>query len=266
MFIADSKIKELNKSLIAPFNENAVGPTSYDLKTKEFHFLKNGEPENKSNVELMPGESVFVSTEEIITLPNDLSAIVNIRNSKLRQGLSVESPIYYPGHKTRIFFRVTNLSNEKISLEQGESYAAVYFVLIDGTVGQPYTGTFSDEFNFSGMAGYADLYKKSMHQVESKIKDLKELEKGIYGNVMVLMTIFVALFSLININVNLVKDGQTGSELTRILVFNLGTVGSIFALISCVQSMLKEKKVNWILIGLSALCFLVAIGMAKCLI
>lgn len=44
---------------------------------------------------------------------------------------------------------------------------------------------------------------------------------------MVLMTIFVALFSLININVNLVKEGSDGAYLIRLLVFNLGTVGSI---------------------------------------
>ncbi len=112
------------------------------------------------------------------------------------------------------------------------------------------------------MAGYTNQYKKAMHQVQDKLKDLKDLEKGIYGNVMILMTIFVALFSLITINVNLVKEGSDGAYLIRLLVFNLGTVGSIFALIGCVQSMLKSEGINKCLVGLSVLCFLAAIYLA----
>ena len=119
MFIADSKIKELNSSLITPFKEDAIGPVSYDLTARQFHLLKNGEAESKVKIELLPLESVFVSTEETINLPANLSAVVNIRNSKLRQGLNLESPIYYPGHHTRVFFRLTNFSNEKIILSAG---------------------------------------------------------------------------------------------------------------------------------------------------
>ena len=85
MFIADSKIKELNSSLITPFKEDAIGPVSYDLTARQFHLLKNGEAESKVKIELLPLESVFVSTEETINLPANLSAVVNIRNSKLRQ-------------------------------------------------------------------------------------------------------------------------------------------------------------------------------------
>lgn len=262
MFIADSKIKELNSSLITPFKEDAIGPVSYDLTARQFHLLKNGEAESKVKIELLPLESVFVSTEETINLPANLLAVVNIRNSKLRQGLNLESPIYYPGHHTRVFFRLTNFSNEKIILSAGEKYAAAYFSPVDGAVDQPYQGTFQDEFDFTGMAGYTNQYKKAMHQVQDKLKDLKDLEKGIYGNVMVLMTIFVALFSLITINVNLVKEGSDGAYLIRLLVFNLGTVGSIFALIGCVQSMLKSEGINKCLVGLSVLCFLAAIYLA----
>lgn len=40
MFIADSKIKELNSSLITPFKEDAIGPVSYDLTARQFHLLK----------------------------------------------------------------------------------------------------------------------------------------------------------------------------------------------------------------------------------
>lgn len=104
-------------------------------------------------------ESVFVSTEETINLPANLSAVVNIRNSKLRQGLNLESPIYYPGHHTRVFFRLTNFSNKNHFIGRREICSCL-FSPVDGAVDQPYQGTFQDEFDFTGMAGYTNQYKK----------------------------------------------------------------------------------------------------------
>lgn len=262
MFISDEEIKKLNESLITPFSADQLGPISYDLIAKSFNHVINGENKSETTVELKPLESVFISCREIINLPNNLTAIINIRNSRLRQGLSVESPIYFPGHHTRMFFRITNVSSESIQLNSGESYAAIFFEPIQGNVLSPYKNkTFSDEFNFTGMADYTEQYKKSIRKVDNKIKDLKSLEKSIYSNVMILMTIFVALFSIININVNLVREGAT-FNLFRLLVFNLGTVGSITALIACAQSMFKDKSLNYKMLGISGICFAVAIILA----
>ena len=188
-----------------------------------------------------------------------MAGIVNIRNSKLRQGLSVESPIYFPGHRTRVFFRLTNVSNADIDLAAGDSYAAIFFATVDGNVKKLYHGTFADELDFRGMAGYTDQYRQAVHEVEEKTKDLKSLEHGIYSNVIVFMTIFVALFTIININVNLVRDASGTATVYRMLVFNLGTVGSIAALIGFAQSMFQEKRIGWKLLLVSAVCFALAL-------
>lgn len=262
MFISDGEIKKLNESLIVPFSDKMVGAVSYDLTAEHFHRVINGENKTETSIELKPFESAFVSCKEVVQLPSNLTGIVNIRNSRLRQGLSLESPIYYPGHHTRIFFRLTNISSESITLTSGEQYAAIYFVRVDGEVNVPYINkTFSDEFNFKGMGDYTEQYKESMRQVTDKIKDIKSLEKGIYANVMILMTIFVALFSIININVNLVREG-TANNLFRLLVFNLGTVGSITALIACAQSMFKDRAINNKLLCISGICFIVSMLLA----
>lgn len=199
MFLADSEIKRLGASALAPFDPDALGPCSYDLHAKAFCRVTDDAPETVEHVTLKPLESIFVSCREVLTVPVDAACMVNIRNSKLRQGFSAESPVYYPGHKTRVFFRLTNLSNEEIELHAGESYAALFFTKLEGAVEVPYRGTFSDEFDFRGMAGYTDQYRKAMHAVEEKTRDLKSLERGIYANVIVFMTIFVALFTIINI-------------------------------------------------------------------
>ena len=49
------------------------------------------------------------STSELIHLPSTLVARVMLRNSRIRQGLSLDAPLYFPGHSTRVFFRVTNI-------------------------------------------------------------------------------------------------------------------------------------------------------------
>lgn len=61
---------------------------------------------------------------------------------------------------------------------------------------------------------------------------------------------------------NLVRDSSGAAMLYRMLVFNLGTVGSIAALIGFAQSMFRERKPGWFLIGISAICFALALALA----
>ena len=176
--------------------------------------------------------------------------------------MRIDAPIYYPGHKTRVFFRVSNISKDVIQFLKDEQYAAIYFVKVDGAVERPYEGAFSDELNFRGMAEYRGAYEKAMRKIESKKDELKDMEKGIYANVLVLLTIFVALFSLININVGLARESTETGIAFRMLIFNLGTVGSIAMLISFAQTMIKSKDVNKSLLCIGVACFAVALVLA----
>lgn len=259
MFVADSIIKKEGKSLITPFENERVGPISYDLSAKEFHTTKDGEIVTQSEISLLPGESVFVSCEETITLPGDMAAVINARNSRIRQGLRIDAPIYYPGHKTRVFFRVSNVSKECIVFSKKEKYAAIYFVKVDGTVEKPYKGEFENELSFKGMGEYRGEYEQAMRKIKERVEDLKSMEKGIYANVLVLLTIFVALFSLVNINVDLVRNGTGADTMFQMLVFNLAMVGSIGLLISFVQIIIKNRSINAYLLFVGILCFAAAL-------
>lgn len=124
--------------------EENVGPVSYDLVTRSF-YDRTG---LHQSFDLAPGDSVFVACEEVINLPSDLSARVLLRNSRIRQGLSLDAPVYFPGHRTRVFFRVTNVSARSINLNRSKGIAQIVFDRVDGTVMHPYSGAFSDEFDF----------------------------------------------------------------------------------------------------------------------
>lgn len=260
MFLADKEIKKLN-GVIAPFNENLLQSISYDLTTRSFHYVDNDGEHSKKEVELNPLDSVFVSTEEVITLPNDLSAIIVLRNRFIRLGLHLDAPVYLPGHKTRVFYRVTNFSQKKVALDTDHAMASLMFQNISGTVEHSYSGKYSDEMEFKGLGIYKDAYKGMLKEAENKMQKLDNMENNIYGNVMVMMTIFVALFSIINVNVELVKS--VASDITKLLVFNLSTIGSIAALVGFIQLVIA-KKTNQTLFFVAALAIAVAVGIVFC--
>lgn len=155
MYLSDTKIQELiDSEVLLHADASNIGQVTYDLRTDGFYINEN----KQSEVELGPGDSTFVSCVECVALPNDLTASILLRNSRIRQGLSLDAPLYFPGHGTRLFYRVTNVSGNTITLDKSKGIAQVAFQHVDGMVAHPYHGAFSDELNFNGLADYSDVY------------------------------------------------------------------------------------------------------------
>ena len=73
------------------------------------------------------------------------------------------------------------------------------------------------------------------------MEELHAAERRIYTNVLFLLAIFVAIFSIINVNVSLVGNSSVG--LQTLLVFNLCTLGAIGFLITIARTQLCSKLV-----------------------
>ena len=260
MFLADKEIKKLN-GVITPFDDNLLQTISYDLTMRSFHYVDNDGEHSEEYVELNPLESVFVSSNEILDLPDNLAAVVVLRNRFIRLGLHLDAPVYLPGHKTRIFYRITNISQKKIALDTSNALASIMFQKVSGTVEHPYSGKYSDEMNFKGLGVYKDTYKGMVKEADYKLQKINNAENTIYGNVMVMMTIFVALFTIINVNISIAKPNADG--MIKLLVFNLSTIGSIAELIAFIQ-MVVAKKTNYILLIGGVLAIIVAILLVIC--
>lgn len=237
MLLSDAKIRELiNNNVLQNANEHNIGPVSYDLTTKSFH-SKDSE---KSYADLMPGDSIFVSSEEVIDLPSDLAARVSLRNSRIRQGLTLDAPLYFPGHKTRVFFRVTNISSDEIKLNTTKGIAQLSFETISGTVEKPYHGAFSDEFDYSGMGNYTDIYKSEMEEIDRREDSLKKMESRIYERVIALFAIFAAIFTLVNINAGSLIGNASGITIATV---NLSIIGGFSALVGLIAIALKAEGI-----------------------
>lgn len=228
MVLIDREIKKkVNKDgLIDSFDQSCLTNIGYDLRAKYF-VVSN---EKKESVTLQPNESAFVASVEDITMSKDLMGMLTLKNSRIRQGLSLDSPVYQPGHHTKVFFRLTNVSADNIRLDVGEKYATILFEKLSGVPDHPYEGAFSEEFDFKGLGEYRKMYSKQIQEIEKKTEDIKSMEQSIYSNVLVILTVFVALFSFLTANVSLSIGSATVEDYFTCNLLLLGCVSFLVAL------------------------------------
>ena len=249
MYLSDTKIRQLiDDGVLLNADASNIGQVTYDLRTDGFYVNEN----KASGVELNPGDSAFVSCVECIQLPNDLTASILLRNSRIREGLSLDAPLYFPGHGTRLFYRVTIVSGNTISLDRSKGIAQVAFERVDGPVAHPYAGAFSDELNFNGLADYSDVYADELKKVEDKKEEVGNIESRIYGNVLALFAVFAAIFTLVNVNAaGLSADITTA----RFVALDLLIIGGFLIFAHAIKAFLvkdeTEKSRTPLVLGIS---------------
>lgn len=235
--------------------EKNVTNVGYDLRTKQL--CHSGRTVSEEHV-LEPGEGIFVAAEETVQFAKNMLGRVHLKNSRIRQGLSLEAPVYQPGHKTRIFFRLRNVSANKITIKAGESYAMLVFERLECEPEKAYTGTFSDEDIFKGLADYSEMYKSQIEEVGGKLDKLERVEERTYTNVSVLLTIFIGIFTLLNVNITLVQEA---ASIRNFVMFNAGTLGAIGFLVALVNEIMQKNdknQIHWIWV-LPIICVGVAV-------
>lgn len=238
-------------------DKGAIGSVTYDLTTLEFF---RNRTEHKTCYALKPGESVFVSSKETVCLPDDVSMRVVLRNSRIRQGMSLDAPLYQPGHKTRVFFRITNVSSDEIRIDSGDGIASVVFERVEGCT-KAYDGSFSNEFDFRGMGDYERMFEKEMRSLSDKENAVLGIEQRMYGSVVGLMAVFVGIFSIVNVNI---AASFSDASPIMFLVANLATVGSLAGLAGFISLILGSKNgkvIPWVVAAIAfALAIAVAVG------
>lgn len=154
------KMVKENKLITEGFKEENLGPCTYDLTAGAVCFSDGTEKELPWVVR--PKEFIILKMKETIALPNDTIARILERNSLMRFGLQVSGPVYQPGHRTKIFLRVFNMSWSKIRIEEDFGIAQIMFEKLESTPLHPYpvTGTFQDEMNYKGFGRYKDTFKR----------------------------------------------------------------------------------------------------------
>ena len=263
MLLSDGEIRELiEQDVLVNADKNKVGAITCDLRTKRFVFSDGS---SRASCRLQHGDSAFVECVGGVQLPHTIAARVLLKNSRIREGLTLDAPLYFPGHRTIVYYRVTNVSADTIILDSARPIAQIAFERVEKPVDNAYEGTFQDEMEFRGMDRYEDVYREEIKQVESTADEIKSIERRMYSNVMAIMAILAGIFTLVSVNAQAMQ-----TDLKTMLTLNLTTVGSfsvLVALIGVVTGHVKGggKRSICITCVIAALCFGVAIACVKLL-
>lgn len=188
MTLVDCEIKEQHDDLILQgYDEKNVNPTSYDLTIGSI-LSDNGETDS---LVLPPNTTVFIKTKEEIHIPDDLCGHIGEKNSRMREGLWVSGPNYFPGHTTFVFLRVRNVSQKEIMIQAGDSIAQISFEKLGTTPDHPYntipSASFNEENAYRGMGKYTSEY-------EERIKPVLGKKNKPYAMILTLMALCLCIF------------------------------------------------------------------------
>ena len=87
-------------------------------------------------------------------------------------------------------------------IERGQSVLILMVYQLDHHV-EPYSGKYTDQFDFANVHKFESTKLPDVVRLEKAAKKIEDSEQSIYGNVMTIMTIFIAIFSIVNLNMGL---------------------------------------------------------------
>lgn len=263
MILSDESIKRLIKEGVLSFADiEKVGPISCDITIENIYF----EGQRLAQLSLPPTDSAFIETRELLDLGGrNLAAEVRLRNRFLRKGLSLDAPLYFPGHKSRLFFRITNLCSEPVDLRCGDSPAQVVFFEVDKDLVSRYSGRYNGEVNYENNSslmdiGRYDAFEAKSKQIDEKIHKYEEqidsINKSIYGNVLALMGIFVAVASIANTIA--AADPSCIRNTVVLCMVITGSFSILFGFISLLFGKRKNASSGW---SVGMICFAFAVAL-----
>lgn len=241
MLLVDKKIKEYvkdGKLITDGYNEKRVSCISYELTIGELIGANN------ESVDLAPEDMIIVQAAEYLSLPNDITARISEKNSKMRMGLMVDGPQYFPGHNTNVFLRVKNISSNIITIKVGDAIANMIFEKLEEAPEIPYSNqpdaSFQDERKYKGFGRYEEEYRSRLKSFEKVKEDIEGTANKIYGNVLTLMGIIIAIFSVISINYQAFTTAAITGQ--YIIAMNLSLTFCIAVLMGIILLLVNKSK------------------------
>lgn len=260
MILVDKDIRQrASEIFVEGYSETDVTSISYDLHIQGIII----DDSLSDSYILRPGEVVFVKTVEMIHMPEDLMGRIGEKNSRMRQGLVVSGPHYYPGHKTYIYLRVHNITSGTIKIKRGDKIAQIFFEQLsatpDITYAQQSGASFNDEEQYRGLAKYKDEYEERMHKMQDANRNLDEKINHLYANILTLMGVFVSVFSIIMVNFSNITSKNYSKDIIISMNLSLGIVIALF--IGLLLVFINKANNKWFLLLYIIIMFALIIGL-----
>lgn len=258
MILVDKDIKryvEQKQLILSGYTEENLNGVSYDLTIDTVLDMAGAE---HCEYELKPGETVFIKTLEKLHIPTSILGRIAEKNSRMRQGLKVDGPHYQPGHVTYAFLRVQNISSQIIVLQNHMRIAQIMFEQLTEEPETPYSAqkgaSFQDEVTYKGLGNYKEEYEKQTRRELQRAKeDIEGVSQRIYANVLTIMGIFVAIFSLLTINFQAFTEALVDFRYIWVMNFTLTLcIVIMLGLIFIFINRAGNKKIIWAYVAVLA--------------
>ena len=263
MILIDRQIKQQVKEhqmISEGYKAENINSISYDVTIFCIYDNSNSP---KLEIDLRPGDTVFVKTLEKIKLPYNVSGRIVEKNSRMRQGLVVTGPVYQPGHETYMYLRVQNISTNIINLKQGLPIAQIMFEYLseipDVTYDKQVNSSFNKEDEYRGLGNYQEEYKSQIKKYSDKKKET--MAQRIYSNVLTIMGILVAIFSLLTLNF---QSFSTSKTLTNTVIMNITLALCITLMMGIILIFINKAKNKWFLLTYITIIIILIVGLLVC--
>lgn len=144
--LTDKEIREILPSIVSGVVEaDQVQPVSFEVRLGDSFLLSRKkrwkEKRFKAGLfKLRPGAFALATTQEFVTIPNDIVAQVHGKSTLGRKGLLVHvtAGLLDPGFKGTITLELKNVSKRNIILHEGMRIAQLTFERLSSSVAIPY--------------------------------------------------------------------------------------------------------------------------------
>jgi len=164
---------ELRSLFSEGFDSTCLDPMGYDLRLgKEVRCVTKGINEEMCDgeeIEVYPGESIIVKTEEVLNLPDNVYAIGSPKMKLLVQGLWAHGGKTDPGYNLSLNLGFQNVGSQPCKLKKGQKIFHLTFFKIHGKDVRRYTGRgpgFPD-LQRSPLDNSTDLNEKLLNDIHS---------------------------------------------------------------------------------------------------
>lgn len=168
MYLSDATIRELSGAqagaapLISPYDPELQNPCSYDLtlgktlkRVTSDALVKPGNPKHiryeerdisAEPVVIRPGDFWLATTNEVVSLPDNVAAQVVGKSSLGRYGLFVQNAGHIdPGFKGQITLELYNGGDVDLLMDNVRRICQIVFIPTDRPVERSYQGKYQDQ-------------------------------------------------------------------------------------------------------------------------
>jgi len=142
MILSAQSIRLRGKTLISPFFDTqqisetgltyGLSSCGYDIRIDKGLILKKG-------------KFALGSTIEHFTIPNNLMMRICDKSTWARRGIFLQTTVAEPGWNGYLTLEITNQSDGKIIIHDGDPIAQVIFELLDEPTDMPYKGKYQNQ-------------------------------------------------------------------------------------------------------------------------